>query len=94
MNIPTMQITVSFVLYGYETWCLIVREERRLEMFQKQYAEEDIGPKNYKTTECWIKLHAEELYDLVLSPDIIKVIQTGRCDDLGMLYVLVEQQSI
>jgi hypothetical protein len=37
-----MQITVSFVLCGYETWSVILREARRLGMFHKQYAEEDI----------------------------------------------------
>jgi len=40
-----MQITVFFVSYGYETWSFILREARRLGMFHKQYAEEDIWVK-------------------------------------------------
>ena len=44
-----MQITVYFVLYGYETWSLILREARRLRMFHKQYAEEIFGPRRDKT---------------------------------------------
>jgi len=54
------------VLYGCETWSLTLREERRLRVFENRVLR-IIGPKRYKVTREWRKLHNEELYDLYSS---------------------------
>jgi hypothetical protein len=43
-----------------------------------------LWPRRDKATGYWTKLHAEELYDLFQSLNIIKVIQTGWWDGRGM----------
>jgi hypothetical protein len=61
-------IILSVVLYGYETWSLTLREERRLRVF------ETFGPKGDKVIGEWRRLHIEELRDLY-SPNIIWAIK-------------------
>jgi len=36
------------------------------------------GPKRQKVTEGWRRLHNEELHNLYTSPNIIRVMKTGR----------------
>jgi len=62
-------------LYGCETWSLIVREERRLRVFENRVLRKIFGPKRDKVTVEWRKLHIEELNDLYCSPNIVRVIK-------------------
>ena len=64
------------VLYGCETWSLILREERRLRMFENRKLMGIFGPKRDEVTREWRKLHNEELYDLYSSPNIVRVIKS------------------
>ena len=57
-------IILPVVLYGCETWSLILREERRLRVFEKRVLRRLFGPKRDEVTREWIKLHNEELRDL------------------------------
>jgi len=61
------------VLYGCETWSLILREERRLRMFENRMLRIIFGPKGDEVTEEWRKLHNKELNDLYYSPNIVRV---------------------
>jgi len=61
------------VLYGCETWSLILREERRLGVFRRIF-----WPKRDEVTGKWKKIHNEELNDLYSSPNIVRVIKS-RC---------------
>jgi len=63
-----------FVLYGCETWSLILREERRLRMFENRVLRRVFGPKRDEVTEEWRKLHNEELNDLYSLPNIVWVV--------------------
>ena len=57
-------IILPVVLYGCETWSLILREERRLRMFESRVLRRVFGPKRDEVTGEWRKLHNEELSDL------------------------------
>jgi len=51
-------------LYGYETWSLTLREERRLRVFENRLLRRIFGSKRDEVTGKWRKLHEEELNDL------------------------------
>jgi hypothetical protein len=66
------------VLYGCETWSLILREELRLRVFEIRVLRRIFGPKRDEVTGEWRKLHSEELRDLYSSPSIIRIVKSGR----------------
>ena len=51
-------------MYGCENWSLILREERRLRVFENRALRRIFGSKRDKITGEWRKLHNEELNDL------------------------------
>jgi hypothetical protein len=52
------------VLYGPETWSLILREEHKLRAFENRVLRRMFGPKRDRVTGEWRKLHNEELHNL------------------------------
>jgi hypothetical protein len=58
--------TVNFpvVLYGCETWCLALREEHSLRVFENRVLRKIFGPKRDGVRGEWRRLHDEKLYDL------------------------------
>jgi hypothetical protein len=66
------------VLYGCETWSLILREEHRLGVFETWVLRRIFGQKRAEVTGKWRKLHNEELHDLHSSPSIIIIIKVRR----------------
>jgi hypothetical protein len=52
------------VLYGCETWSLILKEEHRLRAFENRVLRRIFGPKKDEVTAGLRKLHNEELCDL------------------------------
>jgi hypothetical protein len=65
-------VTLSVVLYGYETWSLTSGEEHRLRVFENSVLR-IFGPKREEDT-SWRKLHNDELHSLYSSPNIVRVI--------------------
>ena len=63
-------IIVPVFLYGYETWSLILREERKLRVFENRVLRRIFRPKRDKVTVQWRELHNEEHNDLYPSPNI------------------------
>jgi hypothetical protein len=63
-------IILPVVLYGCETWSLILREERRLRVFENRVFRRIFGPKRDEVTGEWRKLHNEELNVLFSLPNI------------------------
>jgi len=49
------------VFYGYETWSLTLKEERRLRVFENRVLRRIFGPKREEVTGEWRKLHNKEL---------------------------------
>jgi hypothetical protein len=76
-------IILPVVLYGYETWPLILREEHRLRVFENRVLRRIFGPKRYEVTGEWRKLHNEEHHDLYSSKSIIRIIKARRMSWAG-----------
>jgi hypothetical protein len=66
------------VLYVCETWSLTFREERRLRVFENKVSRSIFGPRRDEVKGDWRKLHNEELNDLYVSPNIVRVIKSRR----------------
>jgi hypothetical protein len=66
------------VLYGCETWSLILREEHKLRVFESRVLRRIFGPKRDEVTGEWKKLHNEELRNLYSSPSIVRIIKSRR----------------
>jgi hypothetical protein len=62
-------IILLVVLYGYEAWSLILREECRLREFENRVQRRIFGPKRDEVTGKWRKPHNEEFNDLYSSGD-------------------------
>jgi hypothetical protein len=71
-------IILQVVLYGCETWSLMLREEHRLRVFENRVLRRIFGPKRDKVTGEWRKLHSEELHNLYSFPDIIRQVKSRR----------------
>jgi hypothetical protein len=62
------------VLYGCETWPLILREENRLRVFENTAMRRISGPKTDEITGYWRNMRNEELQNMY-SPNIIRAIK-------------------
>jgi hypothetical protein len=70
-------VILPLVLYGCETWSLILSEEHKLRVFENRVLRKIFGPKREKDG-SWRKLHNDELHDLYSSPNIVRVIKSRR----------------
>ena len=66
-------IIFPVVLYGYEAWCLAIREECRLRVFENRILRRIFGPKRDGNGERR-RLHNNEIHSLYRSPNIVTVI--------------------
>jgi hypothetical protein len=69
-------VILPVVLYGCETWSLILREESRLRVFENRVLRRIFGPKRGEVTGGWIKLHNEVHHNLYSSPSVIRMIKS------------------
>jgi len=69
---------MPLVLYGYETWSLTLREERRLRVFENRVLRRVFVSKTDEVAVEWRKLHNEELRDLYSLPNIVRVVKLRR----------------
>ena len=68
-------IILRVILCGCGTWSLILREKRRLRVFENRVLRRIFGPKWDEVKVEWRKLHNVELNDLYCSPNIVRVIK-------------------
>jgi hypothetical protein len=87
-------ITLPVVLYGYETWSLILREKHRLRVFKNRVLRRIFGPKMNEVTGEWRKLHNEELHNLYSSPDIIRQVKSRRMRWAGHVARVGEERKV
>jgi hypothetical protein len=78
-------ITLPVVLYGCETWSLVLREEHRLRVFKKRVLRRIFGLRSEKMMGEWKKLHNGELHILYSSPDVIRQIKSRRMRLVGQV---------
>jgi len=88
----TIMLHVS--CYGYETWLLTLREERRLRMSENRLMRGIFGPKRDEVTRECRKLHNEELNDLYSSPNIVWVIKSRRIIWAGHVARMEERRGV
>jgi hypothetical protein len=87
-------IILPVVLYGCETWSLILRGEHRLRLFENRVLRRTFGPKRDKVTGEWRKLHNKELSDLYSLPSIVWVVKSRRMKWDGHTEYMGEKRSI
>jgi hypothetical protein len=58
-------IILSVVLYGCETWCMTLRDEHRLTVFENRVLKKIFRPKADEVTGEWRRLHNGELHSAV-----------------------------
>jgi hypothetical protein len=89
-NLPTVILPV--VLYGREIWSLTLRKEHRLRVFENRVLR-IFGPKSEEDG-SWRKLHNDELHSLYSSPNIVRVIKSGRLRWAGHVALMGEGRSV
>jgi hypothetical protein len=69
-------IILPVVLYGCETWSVILREERRLRVFENRVLRRVFGPKRDEVT---VRIFVEKVYKMrCLEGSGVPVLYTGR----------------
>ena len=81
------------VLYGYETWSLTLREERKLRVFENMVLRRIFGPKRDEVRGERRRLHNEELNDLYSSRNIVRVIKSRRMRWAGHVARMCEEMG-
>jgi len=71
-----MTVNLPVVLYGCETWSLILREEHLMRVSANRVMRKMCGPMRDEITGEWRRLYTEELNDMYSSPDIVRVFKS------------------
>jgi hypothetical protein len=87
-------IILPVVLYGHETWFLMLREENSLSVFENRVLIRIFGPNRDEVTGEWRELHSEEHNNLYSSPYIIRQIKSRRMGGQGMWHALGEERKL
>jgi len=78
----SINIYITFILpvvfYGCKIWSHTMREERRQRVYENRVLRRIFGPKRDGATMEWTKPYNEELNDLYSSPNIFRVMKSGR----------------
>jgi hypothetical protein len=85
---------LPIVFYGFETWLLIFRKERKLRVFENRVLGRICGTKRDEVIGEWRKLFNEELNDLYSSPNIVRVIKLGRIRWAGHIAGMGESRGV
>ena len=86
-------IILPVVLYGCETWSLTLRVERKLRVFEIMVMRRIFGPRRDEVKGEWRRLHNEELNDQYSSPNIVRVIKSGKMRWAGYVACMGEDRG-
>jgi len=86
-------VILPVVLYGCETWSLILGEKRKLRVFENMVLRRIFGPRKDEVTGEWRRLHNEELNDLYCSPNIVRVTKSRRMRWAGHVARMGEERG-
>jgi len=87
-------IILPVFLYGFETWSLTLREERRLRVFENRVLRRIFGPTRDVVIREWRKLHNKELNDLYSSPRIVRMMKSRRTRWAGQVSRMGERRDV
>ena len=87
-------IILPVVLCGCEAWSLTLREERKLRVFENMVLRRIFGPRRDEVTGEWRIFYNEELNDLYSSPNIVRVIKSGRMRWAGHVARMGEERGV
>jgi hypothetical protein len=70
-------VILPVVLYGCEAWFLILRDGRRLRVFENRVLRRTFGPRRDEMTRGWRRIRHKQLYaSIYFSSNIIRVIKS------------------
>jgi hypothetical protein len=81
------------VLCGCKTWCLTLREEHGLRVFENRVLRQIFRPKRNEVIGGLRKLYNEELHNLYSSPSIIRMMKSRRMRWAGYVGCIGEKRS-
>jgi hypothetical protein len=87
-------IILTVVLYGCETWSVILSEEHRLREFEKRVLRRILRSNKNEVTRKWRKLHIGGLHNLYSSPDIIRQMKARRMRWAGHVARMGEGRNV
>jgi len=73
---------------------LILREERKLKVFENMVLRRIFGTRRDEVTGEWRRMHNEELNDLYCSPNIVRVIKSRRMRWAGHVAHMGEEREV
>jgi hypothetical protein len=87
-------VILPVVMYGCETWSLMLREEHRLRVFENRVPRRIFGRKRDEVTGEWRKLHNEELHNLYSSSVIIRQIKSREMRWAGHVACMGQERKL
>ena len=79
----TERLCVVWCRCDSDTWFLTLRQENIWRVFENRVLRKTFGCERKEITRDWMKLHKDELYDVRFSPNIVRIIKSGRMRQVG-----------
>jgi hypothetical protein len=90
----SLDINLTFLLYGRETWSVTFREEHKLSVFENRVLKRIFEPKRDEVTGEWRKLPSGEIHNLYSYTDIIRYIKSRRMRWAGHMACMGEERKV